>query len=195
MRQAQIERKTTETQISVSLNLDGDGKYDIHTGCGFFDHMLEQLSRHSLVNLTIKATGDLHVDAHHLVEDTGIALGKALAQALGDKKGLNRYGSACIPMDEALTRCVLDLSGRTAFVWDVAFPTEKVGEVDTEVFKEFFAAVADNLKAAIHIGNLYGDNSHHIAESCFKAFARALRHAIETDPRASNITPSTKGAL
>lgn len=195
MRQAQIKRKTTETQISVSLNLDGDGKYDIHTGCGFFDHMLEQLSRHSLVNLTIKATGDLHVDAHHLVEDTGIALGKALAQALGDKKGLNRYGSACIPMDEALTRCVLDLSGRTAFVWDVAFPTEKVGEVDTEVFKEFFAAVADNLKAAIHIGNLYGDNSHHIAESCFKAFARALRHAIETDPRAANITPSTKGAL
>ena len=195
MRQAHTERKTTETQISVSLNLDGEGKYDIHTGCGFFDHMLEQLSRHSLIDLKIEATSDLHVDAHHLVEDTGIALGKALAQALGDKKGLNRYGSACIPMDEALTRCVLDLSGRTAFVWDVAFPTEKVGEVDTEVFKEFFAAVADNLKAAIHIGNLYGDNSHHIAESCFKAFARALRHAVETDPRAANITPSTKGAL
>ena len=195
MRQAHTERKTTETQISVSLNLDGEGKYDIHTGCGFFDHMLEQLSRHSLIDLKIEATSDLHVDAHHLVEDTGIALGKALAQALGDKKGLNRYGSACIPMDEALTRCVLDLSGRTAFVWDVAFPTEKVGEVDTEVFKEFFAAVADNLKAAIHIGNLYGDNSHHIAESCFKAFARALRHAAEIDPRAANITPSTKGAL
>ena len=195
MRQAQIERNTSETQISVSLNLDGEGNYDIHTGCGFFDHMLEQLSRHSLVNLTIKATGDLHVDAHHLVEDTGIALGKALAQALGDKKGLNRYGSACIPMDEALTRCVLDLSGRTAFVWHATFPTEKVGEVDTEVFKEFFAAIADNLKAAIHIENLYGDNSHHIAESCFKAFARALRHAVETDPRAANITPSTKGAL
>ena len=195
MRQAQIERNTTETQISVSLNLDGAGKYDIRTGCGFFDHMLEQLSRHSLIDLTIKATGDLHVDAHHLVEDTGIALGKALTQALGDKKGLNRYGSACIPMDEALTRCVLDLSGRTAFVWHVAFPTEKVGELDTEVFKEFFAAVADNLKAAIHIGNLYGDNSHHIAESCFKAFARALRHATEIDQRAANITPSTKGAL
>ena len=195
MRQAQIERKTTETQISVALNLDGAGDYDIHTGCGFFDHMLEQLSRHSLINLTIKATGDLHVDAHHLVEDTGIALGKALAQALGDKKGLNRYGSACIPMDEALTRCVLDLSGRTAFVWHVTFPTEKVGEVDTEVFKEFFAAVADNLKAAIHIENLYGDNSHHIAESCFKAFARAFRHAAETDPRAVNVTPSTKGTL
>ena len=195
MRQAQLERKTTETQISVSLNLDGDGKYDIHTGCGFFDHMLEQFSRHSLVDMTVKATGDLHVDAHHLVEDTGIVLGKALAQALGDKKGLNRYGSACIPMDEALTRCVLDLSGRTAFVWNVKFPTEKVGELDTEVFKEFFAAVADNLKAAIHIENLYGDNSHHIAESCFKAFARAFRHASETDPRATNITPSTKGAL
>ena len=195
MRQAQTERKTTETHIYVSLNLDGAGTYDIHTGCGFFDHMLEQLSRHSLIDLTVKATGDLHVDAHHLVEDTGIALGKALAQALGDKKGLNRYGSACIPMDEALTRCVLDLSGRTAFVWHVAFPTEKVGDTDTEVFKEFFAAVADNLKAAIHIENLYGDNSHHIAESCFKAFARALRHAAETDPRAANITPSTKGAL
>ena len=195
MRQAQIERKTTETQISVSINLDGAGDYDIHTGCGFFDHMLEQLSRHSLIDLTVKATGDLHVDAHHLVEDTGIALGKALAQALENKKGLNRYGSACIPMDEALTRCVLDLSGRTAFVWHVTFPTEKVGDLDTEVFKEFFAAVADNLKAAIHIGNLYGDNSHHIAESCFKAFARALRHAVEIDPRAANITPSTKGAL
>ena len=195
MRQAQIERKTTETQISVSLNLDGAGNYDIHTGCGFFDHMLEQLSRHSLIDLTIKATGDLHVDAHHLIEDTGITLGKALAQALGNKKGLNRYGSAYIPMDEALTRCVLDLSGRTAFVWHVTFPTEKVGDTDTEVFKEFFAAVADNLKAAIHIENLYGDNSHHIAESCFKAFARALRHAAEIDPRAANITPSTKGAL
>lgn len=195
MRQVQIERKTTETQISIALDLDGAGNYDIHTGCGFFDHMLEQLSRHSLIDLTIKATGDLHVDAHHLIEDTGITLGKALAQALGNKKGLNRYGSAYIPMDEALTRCVLDLSGRTAFVWHVTFPTEKVGDTDTEVFKEFFAAVADNLKAAIHIENLYGDNSHHIAESCFKAFARALRHAAEIDPRAANITPSTKGAL
>jgi len=195
MWQAKIERNTTETQISVSLNLDGQGEYDIQTGCGFFDHMLEQLSRHGLIDLTVKATGDLHVDAHHLIEDTGIVLGKALAQALGDKKGLNRYGSACIPMDETLTRCVIDLSGRTAFVWHVKFPTEKVGELDTEVFKEFFAAVADNLKAAIHIENLYGDNSHHIAESCFKAFARALRHAVEIDPRAANITPSTKGAL
>ncbi|MBR1777429.1 MAG: imidazoleglycerol-phosphate dehydratase HisB [Alphaproteobacteria bacterium] len=195
MRQVQIERNTTETQITVQLNLDGTGIYNIQTGCGFFDHMLEQLSRHSLIDLTIQATGDLHIDAHHLVEDTGIVLGKALLEALADKTGINRYGSACIPMDEALTRCVLDLSGRTAFVWHVKFPTEKVGDIDTEVFKEFFAAVADNLKAAIHIENLYGDNSHHIAESCFKAFARALRHAVEIDPKAANITPSTKGAL
>lgn len=195
MRQAQIERNTTETNIFVKANLDGTGIYDIKTSCGFFDHMLEQLSRHSLIDLTVKATGDLHIDAHHLVEDTGIVIGKVLTQALGEKKGLNRYGSACIPMDETLTRCVIDLSGRTAFVWNVSFPTEKVGEADTEVFKEFFAAVADNLKAAIHMENLYGDNSHHIAESCFKAFACALRHAVETDPRAVNTMPSTKGTL
>lgn len=195
MRPAEIERNTMETQIKVQLDLDGTGIYDIQTGCGFFDHMLAQLSRHGLIDLKIKAAGDLYIDAHHLIEDTGIALGKAFAQALGDKKGINRYGSACIPMDETLTRCVLDLSGRSAFVWHVRFPTEKVGELDTEVFKEFFAAMADNLKAAVHIENLYGDNSHHIAESCFKAFARALRHAVETDPRAAEILPSTKGTL
>lgn len=195
MRPAEIERNTMETQIKVRLDLDGTGVYDIQTGCGFFDHMLAQLSRHGLIDLKIKAAGDLHVDAHHLIEDTGIALGKAFAQALGDKKGINRYGSACIPMDETLTRCVLDLSGRSAFVWHVRFPTEKVGDLDTEVFKEFFAAMADNLRAAVHIENLYGDNSHHIAESCFKAFARALRHAVETNPRAAEILPSTKGAL
>lgn len=195
MRPAEIERNTMETQIKVQLDLDGTGIYDIQTGCGFFDHMLAQLSRHGLIDLKIKAAGDLYVDAHHLIEDTGIALGKAFAQALGDKKGINRYGSACIPMDETLTRCVLDLSGRSAFVWHVRFPTEKVGELDTEVFKEFFAAMANNLKAAVHIENLYGDNSHHIAESCFKAFARALRHAVETDPRAAEILPSTKGTL
>ena len=195
MRPAEIERNTMETQIKVRLDLDGTGVYDIQTGCGFFDHMLAQLSRHGLIDLKIKAAGDLHVDAHHLIEDTGIVLGKAFAQALGDKKGINRYGSACIPMDETLTRCVLDLSGRSAFVWHVRFPTEKVGDLDTEVFKEFFAAMADNLKAALHIENLYGDNSHHIAESCFKAFARALRHAVETDPRAAGILPSTKGTL
>lgn len=195
MRPAEIERNTMETQIKIRLDLDGTGVYDIQTGCGFFDHMLAQLSRHGLIDLKIKAAGDLHVDAHHLIEDTGIVLGKAFAQALGDKKGINRYGSACIPMDETLTRCVLDLSGRSAFVWQVRFPTEKVGDLDTEVFKEFFAAMADNLKAAVHIENLYGDNSHHIAESCFKAFARALRHAVETDPRAAGILPSTKGTL
>lgn len=195
MRPAEIERNTMETQIKVRLDLDGTGVYDIQTGCGFFDHMLAQLSRHGLIDLKIKAAGDLHVDAHHLIEDTGIALGKAFTQALGDKKGINRYGSACIPMDETLTRCVLDLSGRSAFVWHVRFPTEKVGDLDTEVFKEFFAAMADNLRAAVHIENLYGDNSHHIAESCFKAFARALRHAVETNPRAAEILPSTKGTL
>lgn len=195
MRPAEIERNTMETQIKIRLDLDGTGVYDIQTGCGFFDHMLAQLSRHGLIDLKIKAAGDLHVDAHHLIEDTGIVLGKAFAQALGDKKGINRYGSACIPMDETLTKCVLDLSGRSAFVWHVRFPTEKVGDLDTEVFKEFFAAMADNLKAAVHIENLYGDNSHHIAESCFKAFARALRHAVETDPRAAGILPSTKGTL
>ena len=195
MRPAEIERNTMETQIKVRLDLDGTGVYDIQTGCGFFDHMLAQLSRHGLIDLKIKAAGDLHVDAHHLIEDTGIALGKAFAQALGDKKGINRYGSACIPMDETLTRCVLDLSVRSAFVWHVRFPTEKVGDLDTEVFKEFFAAMADNLRAAVHIENLYGDNSHHIAESCFKAFARALRHAVETNPRAAEILPSTKGTL
>ena len=195
MRTAETERNTAETQIKVYVNLDGAGQYNLSTGCGFFDHMLEQRSRHSLIDLTVKATGDLHVDAHHLVEDVGIVLGQAFARALGDKKGVNRYGAACIPMDEALSRCVLDLSGRGVCVWNVAFPTEKVGDIDTEVFKEFFTAVADNLRAAVHVENLYGGNSHHIIESCFKAFARALRHAVEFDERAKDVLPSTKGAL
>ncbi len=195
MRSAELKRNTEETQIKVKLDLDGTGTYDIHTGCGFLDHMLAQLSRHGLIDLNIDATGDLNVDAHHLAEDAGIVIGTALSQALGDKKGINRYGSACIPMDETLTRCVIDLSGRPAFVWHVKFASEKVGDVDTEVFKEFFAAVTNNLKAAVHIENLYGDNAHHMAESCFKAFARALRHACESDPRAEGILPSTKGAL
>lgn len=195
MRSAELKRNTEETQIKVKLDLDGTGTYDIHTGCGFLDHMLAQLSRHGLIDLNIDATSDLNVDAHHLAEDAGIVIGTALSQALGDKKGINRYGSACIPMDETLTRCVIDLSGRPAFVWHVKFASEKVGDVDTEVFKEFFAAVTNNLKAAVHIENLYGDNAHHIAESCFKAFARALRHACESDPRAEGILPSTKGAL
>lgn len=195
MRQAEIERNTAETGIKVQVNIDGTGIYDINTGCGFFDHMLAQLSRHGLFDITVRAQGDLHVDAHHLVEDVGIVIGQAFAKAAGSKIGINRYGSACIPMDETLSRCVIDLSGRSAFVWHVKFPTEKVGELDTEVFKEFFAAVTDNLKAAVHIENLYGDNSHHIAESCYKAFARALRHAFETDMRAKEILPSTKGTL
>lgn len=195
MRSAELKRNTEETQIKVKLDLDGTGTYDIHTGCGFLDHMLAQLSRHGLIDLNIDATGDLNVDAHHLAEDAGIVIGTALSQALGDKKGINRYGSACIPMDETLTRCVIDLSGRPAFVWHVKFASEKVGDVDTEVFKEFFAAVTNNLKAAVHIENLYGDNAHHMAESCFKAFARALRHACESDPRAEGILPSTKGSL
>ena len=195
MRSAELKRNTEETQIKVKLDLDGTGTYDIHTGCGFLDHMLAQLSRHGLIDLNIDATGDLNVDAHHLAEDAGIVIGTALSQALGDKKGINRYGSACIPMDETLTRCVIDLSGRPAFVWHVKFASEKVGNVDTEVFKEFFAAVTNNLKAAVHIENLYGNNAHHMAESCFKAFARALRHACESDPRAEGILPSTKGSL
>ena len=195
MRTAETERNTAETQIKVFVNLDGTGKFDISTGCGFFDHTLEQLSRHSLIDLTVKAAGDLHVDAHHLVEDAGIVIGQTVARALGGKKGVNRYGAACVPMDESLSRCVLDLSGRGVCVWHVAFPTEKVGDIDTEVFKEFFTAVADNLRAAVHIENLYGGNSHHIIESCFKAFARALRHAVEFDERAKNILPTTKGSL
>lgn len=195
MRQTVLERNTAETEIKVDINLDGTGKYDINTGCAFFDHMLAQLAKHGLIDLKITAHGDLEVDAHHLVEDVGIVLGQAFACALGDKKSINRYGAACIPMDEALSRCVLDLSGRGVCVWNVAFPTEKVGEVDTEVFKEFFVAVADNLRAAVHVESLYGGNSHHIVESCFKAFARALRHAVEFDERARDVLPSTKGAL
>lgn len=195
MRQAAIDRKTAETDIKIKINLDGTGVYSIETGNGFFDHMLAQLSKHSLIDIDIKAVGDLHVDAHHLVEDVGITLGQAIFKAMGDKKGINRYGSACIPMDETLTRCVLDLSGRSCPVWHVDFPTEKINDIDTEVFCEFFSAMAQNIKAAIHIENLYGENSHHIAESCFKAFARALRKALEPDPRADGILPSTKGKL
>jgi imidazoleglycerol-phosphate dehydratase len=195
MRQAALERKTAETDIRVEVNLDGTGVYQIETGCGFFDHMLAQLSRHGLIDMKIKAAGDLHVDAHHLVEDVGITLGLAVAKAAGTKTGITRYGFSCIPMDEALTRSVIDLSGRSCLVWRVAFKTEKVGELDTEVFREFFAAMAQNMAAAIHIENFYGENSHHIAESCFKAFARSLRAALETDTRVPHALPSTKGAL
>lgn len=195
MRQATVSRKTAETDIKATVNLDGTGEYEIDTGCGFFDHMLAQLSRHGLIDLKIKAVGDLHVDAHHLVEDVGITLGKAFADALKDKRGINRYGSSCIPMDESLSRCVLDLSGRSYLVWNVKFPTEKVGNLDTEVFREFFMAFAQNAAATVHIENLYGLNSHHIIESVFKAFARALRTAVETDPRSAGRLPSTKESL
>ncbi len=195
MRQSEIKRNTSETQIEICINLDGTGQYDISTGCGFFNHMLEQLSKHSLIDMRIKATGDLHIDTHHLVEDVGIVLGKAILEALGNKKGINRYGSSCIPMDETLTRSVIDLSGRSFCVFNVKFPTEKIGEIDTEVFNEFFVAFSDNLRAALHIETLYGSNSHHIIESCFKALARALRQAISYDEKALNILPSTKGAL
>ncbi len=195
MRQATVSRKTAETDIKATVNPDGTGEYEIDTGCGFFDHMLAQLSRHGMIDLKIKAVGDLHVDAHHLVEDVGITLGKAFADALKDKRGINRYGSSCIPMDESLSRCVLDLSGRSYLVWNVKFPTEKVGNLDTEVFREFFMAFAQNAAATVHIENLYGLNSHHIIESVFKAFARALRTAVETDPRSAGRLPSTKESL
>lgn len=195
MRQAMVSRKTAETDIQVEINLDGSGDYAVNTGCGFFDHMLAQLARHGLMDLKISAKGDLHVDAHHLVEDTGITLGQAFAKALSDKKGIRRYGAACIPMDDSLSRCVADLSGRSYLVWNVKFPTEKIGETDTEVFREFFIAFAQHAAATIHIENMYGVNSHHIIESVFKAFARALRTAVETDPRSADRLPSTKESL
>ena len=195
MRQASIERKTNETKIRVALDLDGGGRYAVKTGIGFLDHMLEQLSRHSLIDLEVEAEGDLHIDFHHTTEDVGIAIGQALAQALGERKGIRRYGSALVPMDETLTRVALDLSNRPILVWKVAFPHDKVGVMDTELFKEWFAAFAQAAGATLHVENLYGDNSHHIVESCFKALARSLREAIEIDPRKADAVPSTKGTL
>lgn len=195
MRQAAIERKTRETQISVSLDLDGSGRYDVATGIGFLDHMLEQLSRHSLIDLTVRAKGDLHIDFHHTTEDTGIAIGQAVAQALGDRKGIVRYGHALIPMDEALTRVALDCSNRPWLVWKVAFTRPKLGDFDTELFREWFGAFAQNAGLTLHVECLYGENNHHIAESCFKGLARALRQAVETDPRQADVVPSTKGVL
>jgi len=194
-RTAEISRETKETQISVSIALDGTGQYDISTGVGFFDHMLEQLARHSLIDITLRAKGDLHIDAHHTVEDCGIALGQAMARALGDRRGIQRYGAALLPMDEALTRVALDVSGRPYLVWQVEFPVAKIGEMDTELFREFFQAFAQNAAITLHVENFYGDNAHHIAETAFKALARALRAAIEVDPRASDAIPSTKGQL
>lgn len=194
-RAANVTRETKETQISVSVALDGTGQYDISTGVGFFDHMLEQLARHSLIDITLRAKGDLHIDAHHTVEDCGIALGQAVARSLGDRRGIRRYGAALLPMDEALTRVALDISGRPYLVWRVAFPAAKIGEMDTELFREFFQAFAQNAGITLHVENFYGGNAHHIAESGFKALARALREAIEVDPRAADKIPSTKGQL
>lgn len=195
MRRATITRKTAETEIAVEIQLDGTGQYDNQTGVGFFDHMLDQLARHSLIDMTVRATGDLHIDDHHTVEDVGIALGQALAQALGDKTGIRRYGSCLLPMDDAQVRCALDLSARPYLIWNVAFPSAKIGTFDTELVREFFTAFAVQGGITLHVDMLHGFNSHHIAEAAFKSVARALREAVETDPRKSDAIPSTKGAL
>ncbi|MGH1458628.1 MAG: imidazoleglycerol-phosphate dehydratase HisB [Paracoccaceae bacterium] len=195
MRQAKITRTTAETDITVEINLDGTGLYDNQTGVGFFDHMLDQLARHSLMDMTIRAKGDTHIDDHHTVEDTGIALGQALTKALGDKKGIVRYGACLLPMDDALLRVALDLSARPFLIWNVEMPTAKIGTFDTELVREFFQAFSTHGGITLHIDQLHGINSHHIAEAAFKAVARALREALETDPRKADAIPSTKGAL
>jgi imidazoleglycerol-phosphate dehydratase len=195
MREGRITRTTNETEIEVWLDLDGTGSYDVETGIGFLDHMLEQLSRHSLIDLKVRAKGDLHIDFHHTTEDTGIAIGQAFAKALGDLKGIRRYASAHIPMDETLTRVSLDISNRPYLVWNVNFTRDKLGDMDTELFKEWFQAFAGCAGITLHVENLYGENNHHIVESCFKALARSLRDAVEIDPRRSDVVPSTKGVL
>jgi len=195
MRKADIERKTKETEITVSVNIDGTGKADIETGIGFLDHMLEQVARHSLMDVTLKAKGDLHVDQHHTTEDSGIALGQAVAQALGDKKGITRFASVYLPMDEALTRVSLDVSGRPFLVWNVEFTRPKIGDMDTELFREWFGAFAQNAGLTLHVESLYGENNHHIIESCYKGLARALGQALAIDPRQKDLVPSTKGTL
>jgi len=195
MRTATITRKTAETDITVQINLDGTGAYDNQTGVGFFDHMLDQLSRHALIDMTIRATGDLHIDDHHTVEDVGIALGQALTAALGDKRGIRRYGACHLPMDDAQIRAALDLSGRPFLVWNVDMPTAQIGTFDTELVREFFQALATHGGITLHVDKLHGFNSHHIAEATFKAVARALRDAVEADPRRSDAIPSTKGSL
>jgi imidazoleglycerol-phosphate dehydratase len=195
MRTASVARKTAETDIAVELNLDGSGEYNIQTGIGFFDHMLEQLSRHGLIDLKIRCTGDLHIDAHHTVEDVALALGEAFSQALGDRKGITRYGNEYIPMDETLVRCALDLSNRPYLVWKVNFSQDRLGELDTEMFQHFFQSFAFKGGISMNVALIDGDNNHHIAEACFKALARALRKAVEIDPRKSDAIPSTKGAL
>ena len=194
MRKATLERKTNETSISVTLDLDGAGRSDCQTGIGFFDHMLDQLARHSMIDIMVRATGDLHIDDHHTVEDTGIALGQALTRALGDKAGIRRYGSCLLPMDDALVQAALDLS-RPCLMWNIALPTAKIGSFDSELVREFFHAFAMQGDITLHIDQLHGINSHHIAEATFKAVARALRQAVEPDPRSAGAVPSTKGAL
>jgi imidazoleglycerol-phosphate dehydratase len=195
MRSASVSRRTAETDVSLSIALDGTGKAEISTGVGFLDHMLELFARHGLFDLTVKVTGDLHVDQHHTTEDTGIALGQALLQALGDKKGITRYADIHLPMDETLTRLAVDISGRPFLVFRTTFPTEKIGAFDTELVREFFQAFAINAGLTLHVETLYGANSHHIAESCFKGLARALRQAVAVDPREEGRIPSTKGTL
>ena len=194
-RTAEVRRVTGETSIALTLGLDGSGQTRIATGIGFLDHMLTALGRHALFDLAIEARGDLHVDFHHTTEDTGIALGQAFARAIGDKRGIRRYGHAVVPMDEALVEAAIDISGRSFLVWDVRFPRDKIGEMDTELFEEFFRGFASNAGLALHVTQKAGSNNHHIAEGCFKAVARALRMASEPDPRASDAIPSTKGVL
>jgi imidazoleglycerol-phosphate dehydratase len=194
-RTATIDRTTKETQIKATINLDGTGAYDIATGVGFLDHMLEQLARHALIDITLRAKGDLHIDFHHTTEDCGIVLGQALAKALGDKTGITRYASLDLAMDETLTRVAVDVSGRPYLIWNVAFSQPKVGDMDTELFREWFQAFAQNAGITLHVTNLYGSNNHHIAETCFKGLARVLRTAISLDPRQAGRVPSTKGTL
>lgn len=194
-RKAKIDRKTKETEISVTLNIDGTGQADINTGIDFLDHMLEQLAKHSLMDVTLKAKGDLHIDDHHTTEDTGWALGEAVNKALGDRAGIYRYADALLPMDECLSRVALDISGRPFLVWQVELPAEKLGTMETELFREWFQAFAMGARITLHVKNEYGVNTHHIVESCFKALARALRQASELDPRSDGRIPSTKGVL
>ncbi|MCZ6721901.1 MAG: imidazoleglycerol-phosphate dehydratase HisB [Alphaproteobacteria bacterium] len=195
MRRAKAERTTKETRIEAEVNLDGTGTYDVASGIGFLDHMLEQLSRHSLIDLTLRAKGDLHIDFHHTTEDTGIVIGEAVSKALGDRRGIRRFASAVIPMDETLTRVALDLGNRPYLIWRVGFSKPKLGEMDTELFKEWFQAFAQHAGVTLHVENLYGENNHHIVESCYKGLARSLRGAIDIDPRQKHAVPSTKGTL
>ncbi len=195
MRTAQVSRNTAETQITVSINLDGTGVSKLSTGVGFFDHMLDQIARHGLIDLDIQAKGDLHIDAHHTVEDVGITLGQALARAIGDKKGIRRYGHAYVPLDEALSRVVIDFSGRPGLEWHVPFTRAMIGEFDVDLAHEFFQGLVNHAAITVHVDNLRGDNAHHQCETVFKAFGRALRAAAERDPRMGGVIPSTKGSL